>query len=186
MLPMTNPTVADILAPKPEANPRIYAYAIADAAHAGQLKVGQTTRDVRQRVAEQLQTAAITNFTIEVDEPAARVDGSLITDHTVRARLRQKGFANPLQEWMHCTPADVRAARRWGSPRRRWRSGCRSPRPRWPAGSWARCRSRTRRCCGWRWTAWQSVPGRRQCQTRHGPGGKGAGPVAQGKMGNTD
>lgn len=34
MLPMTNPTVADILAPKPEANPRIYAYAIADAAHA--------------------------------------------------------------------------------------------------------------------------------------------------------
>ncbi|HNQ74542.1 MAG TPA: hypothetical protein PKN95_13180, partial [Verrucomicrobiota bacterium] len=33
----------EILAPKPEARPRIYAYLIADKAHAGLLKVGQTT-----------------------------------------------------------------------------------------------------------------------------------------------
>ena len=47
-------TIDEILAPKPEARPRIYAYSIDDEAHAGLLKVGQTTRDVKQRVAEQL------------------------------------------------------------------------------------------------------------------------------------
>ena len=44
-------TIEEILAPKPEARPRIYAYSIDDKAHAGLLKVGQTTRDVKQRVA---------------------------------------------------------------------------------------------------------------------------------------
>ena len=67
---MNKPSIDEVLAPKPELRPRIYAYAIADAAHAGLLKVGQTTRDVRQRVAEQLKTAAIQNFTIELDENA--------------------------------------------------------------------------------------------------------------------
>ena len=43
--------VEEVLTPKPEARPRIYAYAIADATHHGQLKVGQTTRDVKRRVA---------------------------------------------------------------------------------------------------------------------------------------
>jgi hypothetical protein len=105
---MTKPTVEAILIPKPDAQPRIYAYAIADAAHAGQLKIGQTTRNVRQRVAEQLKTAAITNYTIELDESGARNDGSIITDHAVRDALRAKGFANPQLEWMRCTVADVR------------------------------------------------------------------------------
>ncbi len=101
-------TIDEILAPKPEARPRIYAYAIADEAHHGLLKVGQTTRDVRQRVAEQLKTAAIANFTIELDEPAERDDGGVITDHAVRDALRRKGFPNPHLEWMQCSLADVR------------------------------------------------------------------------------
>ncbi|MDE2441728.1 MAG: restriction endonuclease [Betaproteobacteria bacterium] len=105
---MNKPTIEDILAPKPEANPRIYAYAIADAAHEGQLKIGQTTRDVKARVAEQLKTAAITNYTIELDESAALEGGGIITDHAVRAALAAKGFANPQLEWMVCTVADVR------------------------------------------------------------------------------
>jgi hypothetical protein len=54
---MIKPTIEEILTPKPEARPRIYAYTIADAAHHGLLKVGQTTRDVKRRVAEQLKTA---------------------------------------------------------------------------------------------------------------------------------
>ncbi len=41
-------TIEEILAPKPEARPRIYANSIDDKAHAGLLKVGQTTRDVKQ------------------------------------------------------------------------------------------------------------------------------------------
>jgi type I restriction enzyme M protein len=83
---MTKPIEA-VLAPAPAARPRIYAYSIADAAHAGLLKIGQTTRDVRQGVAEQLRTAAITNYRIELDEDATRADGGAITDHQVRAAL---------------------------------------------------------------------------------------------------
>ena len=108
MTSVNKPTIEDILAPKPEVRPRIYAYAIDDAAHAGQLKVGQTTRDVKQRVAEQLKTAAITNYTIELDELATREDGSMISDHAVRDALRRKGFENPQLEWMRCAVADVR------------------------------------------------------------------------------
>ena len=100
-------SIDEILAPKPEARPRIYAYAIADAAHNGQLKVGQTTRDVKRRVAEQLKTAAIQNFIIELDAPAERDDGSIFTDHEVRAALVKKGFNNNTLEWVHCTVADV-------------------------------------------------------------------------------
>lgn len=91
---MNKPTIEEILAPKPEARPRIYAYAIADEAHRGLLKVGQTTRDVKQRIAEQLKTAAIKNYTIELDEAGERDDGKIITDHAVRAALVKKGFQN--------------------------------------------------------------------------------------------
>ncbi|MHB1232556.1 MAG: DEAD/DEAH box helicase family protein [Burkholderiales bacterium] len=100
--------IEEILAPKPEARPRIYAYSIDDAAHKGLLKVGQTTRDVKQRVAEQLRTAAIKNFTVALDESAVRDDGGLFTDHEVRAALVRKGFANAELEWMRCSVKDVR------------------------------------------------------------------------------
>ena len=102
-------TIEDILAPKPEARPCIYAYSIADKAHAGQLKVGQTTRDVKQRVAEQLKTANIKNYTIELDESAERDDGTIFTDHDIRAALIKKRFENTELEWMRCTIKDVRA-----------------------------------------------------------------------------
>lgn len=102
--------VEDLLPEKPEARLRIYAYSIADEAHAGLLKVGQTTQDVKTRVAQQLQTAAIKNFEIVLDESAERVDGSVFTDHDVRARLKAKGLANPELEWMRCTFADVQTA----------------------------------------------------------------------------
>ena len=105
---MNKPTIEDILTPKPEARPRIYAYSIAADSHAGHLKVGQTTRDVKQRVAEQLKTAAITNYTIELDENAERDGGGIITDYAVRDALKRKGFANPQLEWMQCTVADVK------------------------------------------------------------------------------
>jgi hypothetical protein len=102
-------TIAELLAPKPEARPRIYAYAIEDKAHVGLLKVGQTTRDVQQRVAEQLKTASIKNYTIVLDEVAERDDGTPFTDHEVRAALVKKGCANTELEWMRCTLKDVKA-----------------------------------------------------------------------------
>lgn len=103
---MTKP-VDDILPEKPQVRPRIYAYAIADAAHDGLLKVGQTTQATKARVAQQLQTAMIRNYRIEVDEAAERADGTIFSDHEVRAALVRKGFENTGLEWMRCTPADV-------------------------------------------------------------------------------
>ena len=67
-------TLEEILALKPQARPRIYAYSIDDKAHSGLLKVGQTTRDVKQRVSEQLKTAVIKNYTIVLDEAAERLE----------------------------------------------------------------------------------------------------------------
>jgi hypothetical protein len=101
-------TIEEILAPKPEARPRIYAYSIDDKAHAGLLKVGQTTRDVKQRLAEQLKTAAIKNYRVELEEPAERNDGVIFSDHDVRAALVRKGFENTELEWMRCTLKDVK------------------------------------------------------------------------------
>jgi hypothetical protein len=95
--------IEEILAPKPEVRPRIYAYSISDKAHKGLLKVGQTTRNVKQRVAEQLKTAAIKNYKIELDESAERDDGTLFSDHDVRAALVKKEFENTELEWMHCS-----------------------------------------------------------------------------------
>jgi len=102
--------IEDLLPAKPESPLRIYAYEIHDEAHAGLLKVGQTTQDVKTRVAQQLKTAAIENFTIVLDELAVRDDGSFFRDHDVRNRLKQKHFENPQLEWMRCSVADVHSA----------------------------------------------------------------------------
>jgi hypothetical protein len=103
-------SIEDLLPEKPEARLRIYAYSIEDDAHAGMLKVGQTTQDVKARVAQQVKTALVTNYTIQVDESAERADGSVFSDHDVRARLATKGFAKAGLEWMHCAAANVRSA----------------------------------------------------------------------------
>lgn len=105
---MNKKTIEDILVTKPNVMPRIYAYSIDDKAHAGLLKVGQTTRDVKKRITEQVKTAAIRNYKIELDESAVRIDGSLITDHQVRSALIKKGFINTELEWMQCSVTDVR------------------------------------------------------------------------------
>lgn len=100
--------IEEILSAKPEVRPRIYAYSIDDKAHAGLLKIGQTTRNVKQRVAEQLKTAAIKNFRIEFDGDAVCDDGSVFSDHEVRAALVRKGFDNPMLEWVRCTLKDLK------------------------------------------------------------------------------
>jgi hypothetical protein len=105
---MSKPTIEEILTPKPLARPRIYAYSIDDNAHKGLLKVGQTARNVKQRIAEQLKTAGIKNYKIELDESAARDDGTMFSDHDVRAALVRRKFANTELEWMRCTVKDVK------------------------------------------------------------------------------
>src|SRR6266566_1825485 len=107
-LSMIERSIEEILAPKPEARPRIYAYSINDKAHEGLLKIGQTTRDVKERVAEQVKTAAIKNYIIELDESAERDDGALFSDHEVRAALVKRGFENTELEWVRCEVKNVK------------------------------------------------------------------------------
>jgi hypothetical protein len=63
---------------------------------------------VKKRVAEQLKTAAIKNYTIELDEFAQRYDGTIFTDHDVRTALVKKKFENTELEWMRCSVGDVK------------------------------------------------------------------------------
>lgn len=107
--------IEEILAPKPEARLRVYAYSIDDKAHEGLLKVGQTTRVVKKRIEEQTKTAGI-QVKIWLDEPAERNDGTFFTDNQLRARLNAKGFPSvePVpgagREWVRCSLADVKTA----------------------------------------------------------------------------
>jgi len=107
---MNTKSIEEILLPKPKIRPKIYAYSIDDKHHAGLLKVGQTTRDVKQRVAEQLRTAAIKNYRIDIESDAIRNDGSFFSDHEVRARLIQKKFQKSTLEWIKCSVNDVKTA----------------------------------------------------------------------------
>lgn len=103
-------SIEEILSSKPQVRPKIYAYSIDDHAHKGLLKIGQTTRDVKQRVAEQLRTAAIKNYRIELESDAVSNDGSFFNDHDVRARLFQKKFQKSTLEWIRCSVKDVKTA----------------------------------------------------------------------------
>lgn len=97
----------ELLPERPEGQLRIYAYTIHDEHHEGWLKIGQTSQDVKTRVAQQVKTAAVTNYTIEINESALRDDGTFFRDYDVRERLKAKGFSNPTLEWMECSVADV-------------------------------------------------------------------------------
>jgi hypothetical protein len=109
-------TVGELLPAKPESRLRIYAWSSDEVAERwrGCLKVGQTTQsDVNERI-KQSQGQARVQYTLEVDEPADRDDGSTFSDSDVRARLVAKGFENVIyessREWIRCTADDVRTA----------------------------------------------------------------------------
>ncbi len=112
-----NRFIEDILPPKPEVSPRIYAWSPNDppAAYVGLIKVGQTAQaNVNDRIRQsqgQMQQA----YTLHVDSSAVReTDGSIFRDTDVRRRLVEKNFENVLigssREWMRCSPDDVRTA----------------------------------------------------------------------------
>ena len=97
---------------RPEANPKIYAYEDTNPQYSGLLKIGYTTQNVQQRVAQQYPTLRPGEppYRICLEESAMRSDGSSFTDHEVHRYLRRHGFANPNGEWFRCTERDVRAA----------------------------------------------------------------------------
>ncbi|MDQ7796849.1 MAG: hypothetical protein RDU47_08725, partial [Spirochaetia bacterium] len=78
----------DFFPPRLDVHPLIYAYELVNVpTHAGLLKVGYTTRDARERIREQLGTAAV-QYRIVLEEPAMRHDGTVFTDHEVHHMLR--------------------------------------------------------------------------------------------------
>jgi hypothetical protein len=106
--------IDELLPEKPEGRLRIYAWMPNDPpdAYVGLIKVGQTTReDVNLRIKQsqgQMQQA----YTLHVDLPAERDEGTIFRDGDVRRRLVEKGFENVVigtsREWMRCTPDDVK------------------------------------------------------------------------------
>lgn len=111
----TAKSLADLFPEKPAGEPRLYAWSSDEVAERwrGCLKVGQTTRDVNERIRES-QGQARVSYVLEVDEPAIDAAGMRITDAVVRERLAAKGFENVVfessKEWIRCTKADVLTA----------------------------------------------------------------------------
>ena len=97
---------------RPLVQPKIYAYEDTNPQYAGLLKVGYTTKDVRERVAEQYPTSRPGQppYRIVFEEPAMRSDGTGFTDHDVHHMLRINGIKNPKGEWFQCTVEQVKAA----------------------------------------------------------------------------
>ncbi len=103
---------SEFFPPRPSVVPKIYAYEDTHPQYAGLLKIGYTTKDVRERVAAQYPTARPGGppCRIVLEASAMRNDGSTFTDRDVHRYLRAKGYPNPEGEWFRCSAEDVRAA----------------------------------------------------------------------------
>lgn len=90
--------------------PTIYAYS--DIRYEGKLKVGYTSlKSAEERVKEQFPVITPTqSWTIVLDEPAIRDDGSFFTDHDVHKALKKHGIERDLGEWFDCDVKAVQAA----------------------------------------------------------------------------
>ncbi|WEV52529.1 GIY-YIG nuclease family protein [Bifidobacterium sp. ESL0704] len=94
---------------KPQVSPKIYGYTVPYEDHKGLIKVGDTKRDVNDRVGEQTGTG---NFarTIVLEEDAIRSDGTSFRDKAVHRVLKNNGVPNPFKEWFRCDVETVRKA----------------------------------------------------------------------------
>ena len=102
----------DFFPPRPSASPKIYAYEDTNPQYDGLLKVGYTTKEVRERVAAQYPTLRPGEppYHIVLEKSAMYNDGTTFTDHDVHRHLRGQGISNPQGEWFECTPEQVKAA----------------------------------------------------------------------------
>lgn len=91
-------------------NPTIYAYS--DVRFRDKLKVGYTaTKTAEERVKEQYPIITPTqSWTLMLDEPAIRDDGSFFTDHEVHRTLKKHGIERDSGEWFDCDIKAVQAA----------------------------------------------------------------------------
>ena len=93
-----------------DAKPTIYAYVTEGLdSNKGLIKVGQTGRDVKQRIKEQAGAIKVP-FKILLEEPALRDDGSAFSDHDVHRYLKNQSIPNPHGEWFQCSLNTIKAA----------------------------------------------------------------------------
>ena len=90
--------------------PQIYAYT--DKQFPGLLKVGYTSRNIEERMAEHYPTLlpGEVPYKIVFIESSMREDGTYFTDHEVHKLLIKSGFDNPNGEWFKCDVRDVQSA----------------------------------------------------------------------------
>jgi hypothetical protein len=98
--------------PRPASRPTLYAYEDTNPQYAGLLKVGYTTVNAQDRVAQQYPTLRPGKlpYRIVLEESAMRNDGTTFTDHDVHRHLRTAGITNPDGEWFKCSVKEVKAA----------------------------------------------------------------------------
>ena len=97
---------------RPEACPMIYAYEDSNPDYKELLKVGYTTIDVEQRVAQQYPTKRPDGkipYRIVFKESAMYADGGNFCDHDIHRALAKRGFPNVGGEWFKCTVDDIRS-----------------------------------------------------------------------------
>lgn len=96
---------------RPEVDPIIYAYEDTNPQYKGLLKVGFTSTNAQDRIAQQYPTLrpGPAPYRIVFEESAMRNDGTSFTDHDVHRHLRKKKIHNPEGEWFKCSVNDVRA-----------------------------------------------------------------------------
>ncbi|WP_326938221.1 GIY-YIG nuclease family protein [Avibacterium sp. 21-595] len=93
----------------PLQQPKIYAYS--DVRFPNMLKVGYTTRNVAERIAEQYPVKTPNqSYQLQLEELAIRDDGSYFTDHDVHQALAKMRIVRAEGEWFHCNAEQVKAA----------------------------------------------------------------------------
>jgi hypothetical protein len=101
----------DFFPSRPKAIPTIYAYRDENPNYKGLLKVGYTTIDVEQRVAQQYPTKRPDGkkpYTIVFSETAMYSDGGTFTDHDIHNALKKRGFKSVGGEWFRCTVEELK------------------------------------------------------------------------------
>jgi hypothetical protein len=102
----------DFFPSRSEAKPIIYAYEEENPQYKGLLKVGYTTVDVEQRVAQQYPTKRPDGkkpYKIVFADSAMYSDGGSFTDHDVHNALKKRGFKAVGGEWFQCSVNELKA-----------------------------------------------------------------------------
>jgi hypothetical protein len=95
-----------------DSKPTSYAYEEDNHQYKGLLKVGYTTVDVEQRVAQQYPTKRPDGkkpYKIVFAESAMYSDGGTFTDHDIHNALKKRGFKSVGGEWFQCSLNDLKA-----------------------------------------------------------------------------